>query len=898
MRTSFCSIAFALVGLLGCGVDARAPDDAVRCPDGLEVCAGTVPARSPRNLARTGKRTRGSNTQLGLPQNLLLADVDGDERSDLLQFDRNRIAVSSTSYEQTGILQLFLQRPVQRVLTGDFHGDGYDQTCAITDDGLLACFGISTGRDALWWWFTQGNFIGANEDAVVADFDGDGRDDVLVYPRGGGAYRLYSLKGDHFFAASTTFHAGNLGVATAGLSLRAGDFNGDGRDDLMLVNGWRQVLSYTSVNDGTHDTFWWGFTSHAYVVGSDDQVTVARIDDDASDDVVLRNRVTGATRFYRLASEGGYLPGIGVPAGQLDQSPSSLIAWGHLRGDVDEPGAATRDDALVFQLGTNLLVRSDARWDGSQLTYWWAYTQYAPGHGPVDGSPRVGGASPLVKAHTEHLGRMTGSAPNPLRPLGMVGTDLGVSYETPRGLAFLFGDSWTVVPGVRQDEDSFAYTQATGVGRFAMPTLAWAAEAFTGAFRAFVVAGVSLRGMEVPVEGLAVGDTQYVFFSSGWNDGAKRYSRSVLAHGGGFDPAAMVRDHDVASDRFINISSVVEGPMVYLFGSGHYRQSGVYLARVELWNLADRAQWQYFRGTRRGQPVFGPLEPTAVELVADRCVGELSVRKHPARPLYLMAYNCGEPRGIVLRTATTPTGPWTDQVVLFDPWADGGYQHFMHASESFMGHDDGLAEPYGSSARRDEWGGEYGPYFVPRWFRTDEDGAERVVFVMSSWNPYQVHLMESVLVAPGVAWTPPVRGAGLPRASLANGSFAAGNVSGWWTSGDGGSFRVFTGSDGQPRLTTYTIAKGDAAVGSIYQDLTVDAATSELRFRLHGGDGTIELWHNGQQVRRSQGRNSNAMETQVVWQLHEYRGETVRLVVSDSSTAAWGFVGVSGFELR
>ena len=38
-----------------------------------------------------------------------------------------------------------------------------------------------------------------------------------------------------------------------------------------------------------------------------------------------------------------------------------------------------------------MIVRSDARWDGSQLTYWWAYTQYAPnnhyGWAPFTGKP-------------------------------------------------------------------------------------------------------------------------------------------------------------------------------------------------------------------------------------------------------------------------------------------------------------------------------------------------------------------------------------------------------------------------------------------------------------------------------------------------------------------------------
>jgi hypothetical protein len=35
-----------------------------------------------------------------------------------------------------------------------------------------------------------------------------------------------------------------------------------------------------------------------------------------------------------------------------------------------------RDDALVFSYDWNMWIRSDARYDGTKQTYWWAYTQY------------------------------------------------------------------------------------------------------------------------------------------------------------------------------------------------------------------------------------------------------------------------------------------------------------------------------------------------------------------------------------------------------------------------------------------------------------------------------------------------------------------------------------------
>src|SRR6185503_16768197 len=106
---------------------------------------------------------------------------------------------------------------ISRVLTGDFSNSGKDQVCVILDDNSLSCYGLSTDGTDLWWWFTQGNFLGSNEDAIVGDFDGDSKDDVLVYPRAGGAYRMYSVKGSAFFAATLSFAPGNIGTAAAGL---------------------------------------------------------------------------------------------------------------------------------------------------------------------------------------------------------------------------------------------------------------------------------------------------------------------------------------------------------------------------------------------------------------------------------------------------------------------------------------------------------------------------------------------------------------------------------------------------------------------------------------------------------------------------------------------------------
>lgn len=332
--------------------------------------------RTSASIARTGKRSRGSNSQEALPGDRYLSDVTGDGISDLIRFAASTVYVNAADYGLTPILTLDVGRPVKRLITGAFSGAGRDELCAILDDGSMPCYFIAPDGKSMWWWFTQGAIAGATEDTIVADFDGDGRDDVFVYDRNSGAMHMYAMKGSYFLNPMPQFSTGNLTGMPGGMQFRAGDFGGDGRDDLMVINSAGQVASYFSLFDGTNNTFWWAFTSAGSVVGTNDQVTVARIDDDAVDDFVLRDRTSGATRFYHLDWGGGHPTQItNVSVGQINVGANSLIRFAPFRAPISETGGYYRDDAMVFLLGPGALVRSDARW-GYAYTYWWAYTFY------------------------------------------------------------------------------------------------------------------------------------------------------------------------------------------------------------------------------------------------------------------------------------------------------------------------------------------------------------------------------------------------------------------------------------------------------------------------------------------------------------------------------------------
>ncbi|MCC6812100.1 MAG: DUF4185 domain-containing protein [Deltaproteobacteria bacterium] len=318
-----------------------------------------------------------------------------------------------------------------------------------------------------------------------------------------------------------------------------------------------------------------------------------------------------------------------------------------------------------------------------------------------------------------------------------LGTDLGVSFVRDGQLVFLFGDTNPKDPDDDCCVDSVAVTPD---GAFAQRQPLEFLRKPGGGFLPLAPPGVKLKGMEVPVEGVAAGPDTYVFFSTGWHDDWGRHESLALAKTQGTDFGRLQTLWIQPSDRFINVSIVEDGNDYWIFGSGSYRLSAVYLARVPKAQLADHSAWRYWRRDPGGAISWVADERAASQVVPNNCVGELSVRYEPKLALYLMAYNCGTPRGVTLHTSPAPDGPWSEGVHIFDPGLHG-YGKFMHVPVSFAGKDDHLSDP----RREEEWGGEYGPYFVPSWTTVEWNGDVSIYYALSSWNPYHAHIIRSTL---------------------------------------------------------------------------------------------------------------------------------------------------------
>lgn len=340
---------------------------------------------------------------------------------------------------------------------------------------------------------------------------------------------------------------------------------------------------------------------------------------------------------------------------------------------------------------------------------------------------------------------------------GVRGTDLGVRFDHDGRSFLLFGDThWT--RRWLTTRDSIA--EVTDIG----PLRGLPGVRFHGSPLKLVGGRTTMRAYDVPLDAFSAGGELYGFFSSNHFHRRRVMGRSVLARAE--DPQLVIdsasrrapvrfRVLGTFSDRhFINVSTQLVGEDLLIWGSGPYRASEPRLAMLDSDALArlatardtDHLGVRYWDGS-----AWSEQEDAAAPLFTPAALGELSVRWVPAAGAYLMLAGSGpeDPIGpaITLRTAPAPWGPWSPRLRLLD-WVATGMSHadpftrFIKAA--------GEGDPVGDRifpGQADGTGAAYAPYL----FDARLDGEELVLrYTLSTWNPYQVVLMQHRLHWPPV----------------------------------------------------------------------------------------------------------------------------------------------------
>jgi len=370
---------------------------------------------------------------------------------------------------------------------------------------------------------------------------------------------------------------------------------------------------------------------------------------------------------------------------------------------------------------------------------------------------------------------------------GLVSTDLGYSFEHDGKLFFLFGDSHPRAmfhgkpngdadpPRLADDNDAIAFTSDTGADQ--CPRLDFIRDAI-GAYKNPVVLNglglpaIKLRTNEIPIAGVSHGGRMYVIFAT---DNPTDSAPPPNPLGYATRTVVAVSDDDAKTfhylydfsrapgARFIN-TAIADAHNGYLYfwgtqGGALYRKSAPYFARMRADDISkpDGARsLEYFTGLSGDQtPRFSKSETDAVPLFQDyadsggqptNCMGELGVEWNRFVRRWVMLYNClnnspAHPRGIYMRFAEEPWGPWSAPQTIFNPTRDGGYCHFIHRA---VGPGNPACDSVSAPNRLAVGGGDYAPYFISRFTTGDEArGTSTFYYTMDTWNPYTQVIMRT-----------------------------------------------------------------------------------------------------------------------------------------------------------
>ena len=269
--------------MLAVDVDSYPGDEAVRVNNRLignyDNVKFTVYQRSSANIVFYENRTFQFNFpsinysafNSIRPKRFFTGDFDGDGKDEILMVTRSE---ESTSNHQDGILTLI--DPTQGIIKKSFSIDSCYWECPLVNDD-------SGNRQTL---------LNKSDRLLQIDIDGDGKQELAVITRHG--MKIYRFGFDSAGDIDLNVIRANTNLAinpTNSFDFRVGDFNGDGKSDLLKYNiknkNNNYLVSFNNYISNGSDSFYCGSLDSLIITEPNLRLILADVDRDGSTDLVF-----------------------------------------------------------------------------------------------------------------------------------------------------------------------------------------------------------------------------------------------------------------------------------------------------------------------------------------------------------------------------------------------------------------------------------------------------------------------------------------------------------------------------------------------------------------------------------------------------------------------------------
>lgn len=297
--------------------------------------------------------TRVDLAALDYPENATFADVNGDGRPDLLAansgsdsisvfINRTGVGVAPASFTSTDFAMQDGSTPLSVTLQ-DFNGDGKPDLVSgdYGNSAVSVFFNTTTpGSTGAAFGARQDFSIGAGKPMSVAcaDFNLDGKSDLAVLnaePTGGYIAVLLNTALPGASTASFSSHT-DFPMTNGPRTVRVGDFNGDGKPDLIASNGLDNNVSiyFNTTTPGASTP---AFSSRTdFATGNEPQtICLADFNGDGLTDFATGNGISNnVSVFFNTTAPGGTSPSFSGPTNFAGMG----ICWGITSADFNGDG--------------------------------------------------------------------------------------------------------------------------------------------------------------------------------------------------------------------------------------------------------------------------------------------------------------------------------------------------------------------------------------------------------------------------------------------------------------------------------------------------------------------------------------------------------------------------------